>query len=74
MPKIKMIEMLLKNDDDPKIKDDLETKIKCHSYQKNEFQTADPFITSTKNNNINNGIIVRLKKVTNQKQVAKLKK
>ena len=29
-----MIEMLLKNDDDPKIKDDLETKIKCHSYQK----------------------------------------
>ena len=30
----KMIEMLLKNDVDPKIMDDLETKIKCHSYQK----------------------------------------
>ena len=29
-----MIEMLLKNDVDPKIMDDLETKIKCHSYQK----------------------------------------
>ena len=33
MPKTKMIEMLLKNDDDPKIKDDLETKIKCNRYQ-----------------------------------------
>ena len=25
--------MLLKTDDDPKIKDDLETKIKCNRYQ-----------------------------------------